>query len=196
VRAAEDRLDVSTGDVREFFTPFKRVQVAVVSHGAEQRDGEGAGANPCFHYPGTGEDVGHGNDLPGILRVHHGSSAGHGEDEIGEQRAQGLVLLAHVVDHYRAVNLADDVIVVQETAVGMESTATFEGDRVHAPPLVGQLHAFAFPEGTAATGSSHRLRAAGGNTGLGCCCGFVDGSFAAHDFPRSCKTVVPPRQCP
>jgi hypothetical protein len=81
--------------------------------------------------------------------------------------------------------------VVQETAVGVERAAPLKGDGVHPSALVGQLDAFAFTEGSAPTGSSHRLRGAGANTGLGCRGGFVDGSFAAHDIPRSCKTVVP-----
>jgi hypothetical protein len=63
----------------------------------------------------------------------------------------------------------------------VECTAAFQGDGVHSAAFVRQLDPLTFAEGAAATGSSHRLRAAGGNTGLRCSLGVVDGSFAAHD---------------
>ena len=157
VRAAEDRLDVAAGDVGEFLAAFEGMQVAVVPHRAEQRDGQGAGADAGLDDARAGEDVCHGDDLAGVLGVHHGRAAGHREHEVREQGAQGLVLLSDVVHDDGAVRLADDLVVVQEAPVGVEGPADLERDRVHAAALVRELDPLALAERSAAA-SRHRSR--------------------------------------
>ena len=59
----------------------------------------------------------------GVLGVDDGGAARHGEHEVGQQRTQRLVLLAHVVDHDGAVRQADDVVMRQEPPVRVEGTS-------------------------------------------------------------------------
>jgi hypothetical protein len=185
VRAAKDGLDVATGDVGKFLAAFKGVQVAVVAHGPQERDGQGAGTYTGFNYPGAWENIGHGDNLAGVLRINHSGAAGHGKDKVREQRAQRLILLPNVVHHNGAVGFADDLIMVQETAVGVEGAAGFKRDGVHAAAFIGQLDPLAFTERSAAAGSPHRLDTVGsptcgGRRCCGRCCG-CGGRFAAHE---------------
>lgn len=175
VRAAEDGFDVAAGDVGELLAPLKGVQVAVVAHRAEQRDGQGTGADAGLDDAGAGEDIGHGDDLGGVLGVDDRRATRHGEDEVRKQRPEGLVLLADVVDHHRAVRLANDLVVVEEAAVGVERAAGLQADRVHPAAFVRQLHPLAHPERAAAAVGTGR-----GQRGDVPVRGGVGGGVAAH----------------
>jgi hypothetical protein len=172
---------VAAGNVGEFLAPFKGVQVAVVPDCTQQRNRQRTGTNAGLHDAGAGEDVCHGDNLAGVLGVDHSRAAGHGQDEVREQRTEGLVLLPHVVDHHGPVHFADDFVVVQETAVRVECPADLQRDGVHPAALVGQLYPLAFTERTPTTGGAHRQCAGS----AGDVCGVagrdvVGGSFAAH----------------
>ena len=91
VRAAEDGFHVAAGDFGEFLAAFEGVQVAGIAHGAQQGDGQGAGADAGLHHAGAGVDVAHRDDLGGVLGVDHGGAARHREHEVLQQRAQRLV---------------------------------------------------------------------------------------------------------
>ena len=95
---------------------------------------------------GAGEDVRHGDDLAGVLRVHDGRAAGHGEDEVAQQGAQGQVLVAGAVRHLAALGQADDVVVIEQAAVGVVLAAGRQGDGGQAHLLIGELDAVARAE--------------------------------------------------
>ncbi len=136
---AEEGPRVALGDVGEVLATLERVHVALLPHGAQQAHRQRPGADAGLDHPGAGEDVGHRDDLPRVLGVDHGRATGHGHDVVGQQRAQGEVLDPGGVADDGAVGGADEVVVGEPPAVGVELAAGLERDGVQATLGVGQL---------------------------------------------------------
>ena len=101
----------------------KDEQLPLVADGAQQRQRQGAGPDAGLDDAGAGEDVGHRDDLGRVLGVDDGGAARHRHHVVGQQRAQGEVLDARGVRDDRAVGLADEVVVREQPAVGVELAA-------------------------------------------------------------------------
>ncbi len=71
VRAAEEPLDVRAGDRREVLAALDRVQGAGVTDGTQQVEGQRAGADAGLDHARARVDVGHRDDLAGVLGVDH-----------------------------------------------------------------------------------------------------------------------------
>ena len=124
VLAAEEGPDVALGDVGEVLAALEGVQHARASPTARSSDMLSApGADAGLDDAGAGEDVGHRDDLAGVLGVDHGGAARHRQHVVGEQRAQREVLDAGGVADRRAVGRADEVVVGEVAAVGVELLA-------------------------------------------------------------------------
>ena len=99
-----------------------------------------------------GEDVAHGDDLAGVLRVHDRCPARHRQHVVRVQRAQREVLDATGAAHHDALGRADEVVVRDRALVGVEVLAGFEHDGVHAALGVRQLHPLPRPQQPSAHG--------------------------------------------
>ena len=98
---------------------------------AAQRTGAGAGLDDA----GAGEDVGHRHDLRGVLGVDDRGAARHRDHELAEQRAEDEVLAAGGRGQREALVAADDVVVGEPAAVGVEGLPRLQADVV--PPALG-----------------------------------------------------------
>src|SRR5699024_611574 len=114
--------------------------------GAQEGEGEPARTYTRFNDPGAGEDVGHRDDLRGILRVDGGGAAGHEEYVVRQQRTQREEFRAGGGGDDAALGVADEVVVGEGRAVGVQHLPLDEGDRGHAAFGVGELHAIAGSE--------------------------------------------------
>ncbi len=200
VGPAEEVLDVAAGDLREFGAALEGVHVPVVTDGPQQRHAQRAGADTRLDDPGAREDVGHRDDLSGILGIDDRRAPRHRHHVVREQRPQREVFDPGGVGHRRAVRAADEVVVAQAAAVGEELPAGFEGDRVHPTLGVGQLDAFADGEGAAAAMRAGGVEVfAGGDShdpaSLDPCCGALvttPGATAAPPPQRSGRSSPRP----
>ena len=154
VLPAEEDARVAAGDVREVLAALEGDELPGVSDGPEQGHAQGAGPDAGLDDAGPGEDVGHRDDLAGVLGVDDRGAPRHRHHVVGEQGSQHEVLDARAVRHDRPVGAADDVVVGEAAVVGVELAAHLEGDRVQAALVVGQLDPVA-----------HRERAAPGSRG-------------------------------
>src|SRR4029453_136014 len=134
------------------------MEVATIAYCTEQGNGQRAGAHAGFNNARTGENICHGDNLAGILRIDDRRATRHGQDEVREEGTQRLVLLPDVIADYRTINLADYFVVVQEPAVGMKSSPHLKRDGVHPATLVGELHPLAHAERPTAPGCPGWLR--------------------------------------
>ena len=157
VRPAEEGLDVAPGDRGEVLAALDRHQAPADTEGAQEREGQAAGAHARLHHGGAGEDVAHRDDLAGVLGVDDGRAARHRQHVVGEQRAQREVRDARRVLHDDALAGPDEVGVPQVAPVGVERAVGVQRDGVQAPARVGQLDALADPEGAAALGRPGRF---------------------------------------
>ena len=80
--------------VGELLAALEGRHVAVRADRAQQRAGQRAGAGARLDDPGAREDVGHRDDLRGVLGVDDGRAARHRDHELAEQRAEDEVLAA------------------------------------------------------------------------------------------------------
>ena len=92
----------------------------LLADGPQQRHRQGAAADASLDDRRPGEDVGHLDDLAGVLGVDDGGSTRHRHDVVAEQRPQREVLDVGGVGHDGAVGRTDEVVVAQEAAVGVE----------------------------------------------------------------------------
>ena len=166
VVAAEPGVDVGGGDPGEVLTTLDGQQVAALPDGGEQVHGEGPRADAGLQDAGAGEDVAQGDDLTGVLGVDHLRAAGHGQDVVGQERAQQEQLVAGVGLDDAALVHADDVSVVEGAAHGLEVAVGVEQKGVLAALGVGDLDAFAVAEGATATGLPQDLLGGGALGGL------------------------------
>ncbi len=157
VRAAEVALHVLLGDLGEVLAALVGVQHALVADGAQQEAAERAGAHARLHDAGAGEDVREGQDLPRVLGVDHGGTAGHGQDVVGEQGAQREVGDVSGGADNAALGCADQFVVREGTLVGVEILPGFERERVVAALGVGQLNLVPDLEGPAPAGGTGRF---------------------------------------
>ena len=79
---------------------------------AQQRAGQRARPDAGLDHVRAGEDVGHRDDLGGVLGVDDGGAAWHRHDEVGEQRPQHEVLDAAGRRHHDAVGPPDQRVVL------------------------------------------------------------------------------------
>ncbi len=157
VRAAEVALDVLRGDLGEVGAALVGVQHAVVADGAQQEAAERAGAHTGLDDAGAGEDVGHRQDLPRVLGVDHGGTAGHGQDIVGEQRAQREVGDVPGGTDNAALGSTDQLVVGEGSLVGVEAFSLFEREGVVASLGIGELDLVPDLEGPATAGGTGRF---------------------------------------
>ena len=156
VLAAEERPHVALGDVGEVLAALEGVQHPVVADGTQQGHAERTRAHPGLDHAGAREDVGHGDDLAGVLGVDHRRAAGHRQHVVRQQRPDREVLDAGGVADRGAVGRADQLVVGQVAAVGVELLPGGEGDGVQAALGVGQLDALTLVEGPAPAAGPRR----------------------------------------
>ena len=113
---------------------------------AQQRAGQRAGADAGLDDVRAGEDVGHRDDLGGVLGVDHRRAARHRDHELAEQRPEDEVLAARRRGDREALLAADQLVVVEVAAVGEEALARLEADVVPPALLVGQPHPLPRPQ--------------------------------------------------
>ena len=130
MRSPEEALDVGASDLGEVLAALDRVQ-RPPSPTARSRDMVSAPEpTPASTTRGAGEDVGHRDDLAGVLGVDHGGAARHRQHEVAEQRAQRQVLEARAVGDDGALRPADQVVVAEVPLVRVEGGARRQRDRV------------------------------------------------------------------
>ncbi len=169
VVGAEEGAGVAAGDLGEVGPALEGQQPPLVADGAQQRHGQRPGPHAGLDHGGAGEDVGILHDLARVLGIDDGGAAGHGHDVVGQQRAQREELLAGRVGERGPVGQADDAVVQDAPAVGVELAADRQRDRVHAAARVGQLHPLAGLEGASASGRAGGLPWGEGRGGVGLC---------------------------
>src|SRR5699024_2830243 len=114
--------------------------------GAQEGEGEPARTYTRFNDPGAGEDVGHRDDLRGVLRVDGGGAAGHGEYVVRQQRTQREEFRAGGGGDDAALGVADELFVGEGPAVGVQHLPLDEGERGQAAFGGGEPPATAGPE--------------------------------------------------
>jgi tRNA A58 N-methylase Trm61 len=129
--------DVVGYEVREEFADRARVNVEGFL-GAEEREGERAGAGARFEHAGAGEDVGLDEDRPDVLRIDDLRTPRHLEDEVGERRTEHLQLPSHRRFHVASFLDADDRVVGHGTVVRVERATRFNGHEVPASAPVDE----------------------------------------------------------
>ncbi len=164
VRAAEERLDVAPRDGREVLAPLDRAQRPAVADGAQQRERERAGADARLDDARTGEDVGHRDDLTGVLGVDDRGPAGHRQDVVGQQRPQRDVGGTARARDDLPLGRADQRVVREVPAVRVEGRAGLQRDGVQPALEVGELDLVAGAERPAPQVGTGR-RGGGGHGG-------------------------------
>src|SRR5580693_5312356 len=140
MRGAEIALHIAPRDLGEVGTALVGDDQAALADRPEQPAGQRARARPGFDDPRAGEDVGHRQDLPGVLRVDHRSTAAHGQRVVGQQRPQGHVGGTAGGDDHAALWPADQVVVRQRAAVRVAGPSGLQDQPVAAPLGVGELN--------------------------------------------------------
>src|SRR5215469_13188480 len=88
MRAAEVTLHIAARDVREIGPALVGDDKPGLADGTQQPARQRAGARTGFEHPRTGADVGHGQDLRGVLRVDDRGAPGHRQGEVRQQRPE------------------------------------------------------------------------------------------------------------
>ena len=86
MRAAEVPLHVLPCDLGEVGPALVGNEQPALTDRPQQPARQRARACSGLDDPGSGEDVGLGQDLAGVLGVDHGGAAGHGQRVVGQQR--------------------------------------------------------------------------------------------------------------
>jgi len=118
----------------------------VFADGAQQEAGQGAGSGAGLDDAGAGEDVGHGDDLAGVLGVDDGGAAGHADGEVLQEGPEDEVFDVAGGADDDALGPADDVVVADPALVAVPLLAGLQGQGVDPALGVGQLHLVAVPE--------------------------------------------------
>ena len=147
--APEELGDVAAGDVGELLAALERQHPPVRSDGPQQRAGQRAGADARLDHVRAGEDVGHRDDLGGVLGVDHGRAARHRHHELRQQRPEDEVLPARRRRDGEALLAADEVVVLEVAAVAEEALARLEAEVVPAALRVDQPDPLALAQRTA-----------------------------------------------
>ena len=185
VVAAEELRDVGPGDVGELLAPLVGRHPAVGADRAQQGAGQCAGPDAGLDDVRAGEDVGHRDDLGGVLGVDHRGTARHRDHELAQQRPEDEVLPAGRRRDREALVAADQVVVLEVATVGEEALAR-ERARSCADAPSGRSAAPTRPRATAPGGPPPRPRA---------------GRRArrrvrrAAGGPRTCGEAIGPRGC-
>ena len=100
-------------------------------------------------------------DDPCVLGVDDGGTAGHRHHVVNLKRAQNLELAALLRDNHLAVGTANNVVMVESAAVGLETTTAHKNHLVEASLGVANLNAVALGKdaptgGLAKIGGRHR----------------------------------------
>ena len=180
---AEELVDVAAGDVGELLAALVRRDAAERADGAQQRAGQGAGADTGLDDVRAGEDVGERDDLGRVLRVDDGGAARHRDDELGEQRPEDEVLPAGRGGDREALFAPDQVVVRHAATVGVEGLARLQADVVPATLAVEQAHPLALAQ-RAAVDPGPRLGGDVGASGVGLV-GMLAGCFGGVGHPRN-----------
>jgi hypothetical protein len=132
--------DIVLGDLGEVLAELVGGDVAGVSDGLQQGDGERTGAGTGLRHPRSGEEVGQRDDRGGVLRIDDGGAALHRQHEVAQHRAQAEVGGAATAGDDDPLGPADDLVVLQPPLVGEEPLPRLQREGVMAPLRVGELH--------------------------------------------------------
>ena len=99
----------------------------MLADGAQEPAGERAGAGAGLDDAGAGEDVGHRDDLRGVLGVDDGGAARHPQRVVGQQRPEGQVVGAAGGAEHGALGAADDLVVRDRALVAVVELARLRG---------------------------------------------------------------------
>ena len=152
VSPTEPQVNVGSGNVCEILAAFDGDEASLRPDGIEQSHRERTRTCAGLDDSRAGEDVTHVGDDARIFGVHDGGTAGHRHDVVDLERTQNLELSALLRDDDLAVRAADDVVVVESAAVGLEATAFHQDHLVESSLGVANLNAGALGEGASAGG--------------------------------------------
>ena len=143
---AHAHLDVGERAPREILALLVRDDLALGPDGAQERQRQRARPHPRLEHVRAREDVGPEENHREVLRVDDLGAARHVEHVLGQRRAQRETARALRGAHPRAVGLADDVLVLDPPAVGVEGLTLSQQDEMALAALVDQQRLLAILE--------------------------------------------------
>lgn len=117
---AEEGPRVRHSDVGEVGTSFEGVDPPLLAHGPQQTHRQGTGPDAGLHHDRAREDIGHGDDLTGVLGVDHRGASRHRHHVVRQQGPQREVLDTRRVLDRRPVGRPDEVVVSEATPMRVE----------------------------------------------------------------------------
>ena len=150
--ASEPQVHVRRSDVCEVLAAFDGDQATARSYGVQERHGQGTRPGPSLDDRGTREDIAHVGDDARILGVDNRCAARHRHDIVNLKGTQDLELTPLIGHDDLAVGAADNVVVVESTAVGLKASAMYQDHLVEASLRVANLNAVALGQGASAGG--------------------------------------------
>ena len=152
VAAAEPQVNVGGRDVSEVLAPLHRDKAPLRADRIEESHRQRAGAGAGLDDSRAGENIPHVGNDPCVLGIDDGGAAGHRHHIIDLQGPQDLELAAFLGDNHLAVGTANDVVMVESAAVGLETTTAHENHLVEASLGVANLNAVALRKDASAGG--------------------------------------------
>ena len=146
----EPQVDVCSGDVRKVLASLDGDKPALRTDCVEESHGQSTRPRAGFNDRRAREDVAHVGDDARILRVHNSRSARHRHNVVDLEGTQNLELTALFRDDNLAVGTADDVVMVESAAIGLETATADENHLVEAAFGVTNLNAVPLGEDTSA----------------------------------------------
>ena len=143
---AEEGEHVGPGPIGEVLTDLVAGHVGARS---QQRHRERARADARLEHACAGEDVAHHEDGTEVLRIHDLRASRHLQHDLGQRRPHCGVARPAGRPHNQPLLLAEDVVVVHRTGVGVELAPVGQRHEIAAALAVEQEHAFAGAERTA-----------------------------------------------
>ena len=147
---AHAHVDVGQRAARELVALLVGDHPALGAHRAQQRQGQRAGAGAGLEHATARVDVGPEQDHRQVLGVDDLGAARHLQHELGQRGPQGQVAQPHRGAHPRAVGLADDGVVRDPAAVGVEGLRLAQEDQVALAALIDEQDLLTVLEGEAA----------------------------------------------
>ena len=150
VAAAEPQIDVGSSDVSKVLAALYGNQTALRANRIQESHRQRAGASAGLDDGRAGEDITHVGDDARVLGVDDGGAAGHRHHVVNLERAQNLKLTALLGDDHLAVRAANNVVMVESAAVGLETAPAHKNHLMEAALGVANLNAVALGKDTSA----------------------------------------------
>ena len=141
--AAEPQVDVGGRDVSEVLATLHRDKATLRANGIKESHRQRSGTRAGLDDGRAGENITHVGDDPCVLGIDDGGASGHRHHIVDLQGPQDLELAAFLRDDHLAVGTANDVVMVESAAVGLETATAHENHLVEASLGVANLHAIA-----------------------------------------------------